>query len=182
MYDAQNTLWFFAICLSAETQCQVAMLYDRICDNWTLDRRRPLNTSRLHITLFPLGSFISGPQRAVSAAQEAAGSIAFSAFEVCLDRAITRHGTHLALTADTPCGALFSFQQKLYMAMRLAGVRPRRDWKFDPHITLRYSEHTLVDQQIAPISWTVSEFTLIESLQGKTVHNHLHKWPLSQAA
>lgn len=181
MRSAHMPLWFFGLCLSAEAQQRTVTLFDHLCEDWLLDTQPAPVANRLHITLFPIGSFIDSPQRTVADACAAADSVDFAPFDVSFDRAINRHGTHIALTADKRCDALFAFQQKLHLAMRLAGVRPRRSWTFDPHVTLRYDEHILVDQPVPPVSWRVSEFVLIKSLQGRTMHKHLRKWSLNGA-
>jgi len=46
---------------------------------------------------------------------------------------------------------------------------------FTPHVTLLYDPRSVEEHPIEPISWTVSEFVLIHSMQG---HAHLARWPL----
>jgi RNA 2',3'-cyclic 3'-phosphodiesterase len=175
-------LWFFALCLPAEVQSQAVALFDGLCDDWLLDKRRALIASRLHITAFPIGSFVQSPQRTITDACAAADTISFAPFEVSFDRVITwrtRDRSYLVLTADRGCEALLAFQHKLHTAIRLAGVRTTRNWGFRPHVTLRYNESIIVDQQVPPLTWRVDEFVLIESLTGQTIHRHHRKWPLT---
>ncbi len=162
---------------SVPSHCSIACVRD-----WLFDTQPAPITRRLHVTLLPpLGSFVDAPPGAIADACAAAGSIGCSPFDVSFDRAINRRGTQIALTADKPCDALFSFQQKLHLTMRLAGMRAVKGWTFDPHVTLRYRENILVDQPVQPVSWRVDEFVLIESLQGRTIHNHRRTWSLGGA-
>ena len=181
MRNAHMPLWFFGLCLSAEAQQRTTTLFDRLCEEWLFDVEPAPITRRLHVTLFPLGPLGDTPPGAVADACAAAGAIGGSPFEVSFDRAINRRGTQIALTADRPCDALFSFQQKLCAALRPVGLRAVKGWRFDPHVTLRYRENILVDQPVPPVSWRVDEFVLIESLQGRTIHNHRRRWSLGAA-
>ena len=178
MRNAHMPLWFFGFCLSAEAQQRTVTLFDRLCEDWLFDAEPAPITHRLHVTLFPLGSLADAPPGAVADSCAAAGSVDGAPFEVSFDRAINRRGTQIALTADRPCDALFSFQQKLCAALRHVGMRAVKGWTFDPHVTLRYRENILVDQPVPPISWRVDEFVLIESLKGRTIHNHRRRWSL----
>jgi len=177
MSIAHTRLWFFGLCLSAETEQRDVALFDRICEDWLLERRQ-LAASRLHITAYPIGSFIHSPQRMIADACAAADAISLTPFDVSFDRVVTWKGSNLVLTADGGCDALLSFQHKLPTAMRLADIRPAKGWTFRPHVTLRYNEHTLVDQEVPRLTWRVSEFVLIESLRGQTIHDHRRRWPL----
>lgn len=185
MRNAHMPLWFFGLCLSAEAQQRTVTLFDRLCEDWLFDTQPAPITRRLHVTLFPLGpmegKFADAPPGAVADACAAADSIGDSPFDVSFDRAINRRGTQIALTADRPCDALFSFQQKLCAALRHVGMRAVKGWRFDPHVTLRNRENILVDQPVSPVSWRVDEFVLIESLKGRTIHNHRRKWSLGGA-
>ena len=181
MRNAHMPLWFFGLCLSAEAQQRTATLFDRLCEEWLFDAEPAPIVRRLHVTLYPLGSLGDAPPGAVADACTAAGSVGGTPFEVSFDRAINRRGTQIALTADRPCDVLFSFQQKLCAALRHVGMRAVKGWRFDPHVTLRYRENILVDQPVPPVSWRVDEFVLIESLQGRTIHNHRRKWSLGGA-
>ena len=182
MEYTRDLLWFFGICLSAEARPRAVELVDRLCDDWLLDTRPSLDVRRLHVTLYPIGSFLDSPARTIANACAAADTISVAPFEVSLDRAVTRTtrdgDSYLVLTSDDGCEALVSFQKRMHSAMRLAGVRTVKAWTFRPHMTLRYNEHTLVDQKVPPLTWRVDEFVLIESLRGRTIHNHLRKWPL----
>lgn len=181
MRNAHMPLWFFGLCLSAEAQQRTVTLFDRLCEDWLLEAQPAPIAHRLHVTLFPIGPCTHPAQGDVADACAAADSIGFAPFDISFDRAINRHGTHIALTADKPCDALLAFQQTLHIALRLAGVPTVRGWTFDPHVTLRYRENILVDQPVPPVSWRVDEFVLIKSQQGKTIHNYRRKWSLGGA-
>jgi 2'-5' RNA ligase len=49
---------------------------------------------------------------------------------------------------------------------------------FNPHITLSYDDSDVPEQKIEPISWTVSQFTLTESLLGKHKHIERGRWQI----
>lgn len=185
MRNAHMPLWFFGLRLSAEAQQRTVTLFDRLCEDWLFDAQPAPITRHLHVTLFPLGSLVGSlgdaPPGAVADACAAAGSVGGSPFDVSFDRAINRRGRQIALTADRPCDALFSFQQKLCAALRHVGMRAVKGWRFDPHVTLRDRENILVDQPVPPVSWRVDEFVLIESLKGRTIHNRRRRWSLGAA-
>jgi RNA 2',3'-cyclic 3'-phosphodiesterase len=183
MEYTRDLLWFFGICLAAEARAQVVEMVDGLCDDWLLDKRPSLDGRRLHLTVYPIGSFLDSPAQTIANACAAADTISVAPFEVSLDHAVTRTtrsgDSHLVLTADHDCEALIAFQQRMHRAMRQVGVRTVKGWSFRPHMTLRYNEYTLVDQKVPPLTWRVDEFILIESLRGRTIHNHLRKWPLT---
>ncbi len=47
-----------------------------------------------------------------------------------------------------------------------------------PHVTLAWSEVFVPEQRIEPVTWTGSEFVLIDSLKGVGRHQILGRWPL----
>jgi 2'-5' RNA ligase len=52
---------------------------------------------------------------------------------------------------------------------------------FTPHVTLLYDRLIVPSQSIEPVSWRVTDFTLVRSLLGRTIHVPLERWALSGA-
>jgi len=52
---------------------------------------------------------------------------------------------------------------------------------FTPHVTLLYDRLVVPPQAIEAVSWRVTEFTLVRSLLGRTIHIPLERWALSGA-
>jgi hypothetical protein len=66
MSTAPIPLWFFALCPPAEAQSQAVKLFHGLCRDWLLDKQLALIPNRLHITGFPIGSFVQSPQRMIA--------------------------------------------------------------------------------------------------------------------
>ena len=61
-------------------------------------------------------------------------------------------------------------------ALRAAGLDCRLG--STPHVTLAWSDRAVPKQRIEPVTWTASEFVLIDSLRGAGLHKILARWPL----
>ena len=49
---------------------------------------------------------------------------------------------------------------------------------FTPHVTLLRDRRLLPLKAVVPIEWTVTQFVLVHSLLGKTIHRPLARFPL----
>ncbi|HEX4096866.1 MAG TPA: hypothetical protein VHX64_09060, partial [Caulobacteraceae bacterium] len=58
---------------------------------------------------------------------------------------------------------------------------PPTDPPQPPHVTLLYEQDRRVRVPIAPVTWDVREFTLVESLVGRTEYIRHKSWPLLPA-
>jgi len=146
---------------------------------------KPVAPERLHITLNHLGDHAGVPQDMVALAQEAAGTLAMSPFDVVFDRVVSFGGK----PGNLPCvlrggdglDQLRGFQQTLAAAMRKTGSRLGKwaEANFTPHVTLLYDRQSVAEQAIEPVRWTVREFALVHSLLGRTQHVVLRRWLLA---
>ena len=138
---------------------------------------KPLLPHRLHVTLHDLGGYTELPQEIVSAAMRAGDALAFDAFEVVFDSALSypSSGTYV-LSGDAGTYQLVAFHQALGDAMRDQGLRVKRG--FTPHMTLVYDRHPVAKHPIEPMRWVAQEFVLIKSHVGKGLYDLLGRWPL----
>ena len=102
-------------------------------------------------------------------------------FKVEFDRVVSFSGNHgqraLVLTSDGDGVAGFMrLQEALKHALMKAGLRLPQQSSSSPHLTMMYDENRTCDFAIEPIGWTVSRFTLVDSLIGQSRHVHLGQW------
>ena len=104
-------------------------------------------------------------------------TVALAPFRFVVDRLVG--GTHWALLVPSePVRGIEAFQQRLSVALMIGGLRPRSGWRFHPHITLRHGAQPGLDRPIDPISWTVEDLLLVDSVVGKGRHDVLARWTL----
>lgn len=131
---------------------------------------------RLHISLFSFGGL---PERAISAAREAAADVRAEQFEVSFDRTASFRGKSgnrpFVLIGRDGLSRLLSFRQMLAVALARRGLRGVASTRFTPHVTLLYGAHGVEEYPIEPIFWTVTEFVLIHSMKG---HAYVARWSL----
>jgi 2'-5' RNA ligase len=135
-----------------------------------------IKPERLHISLFFLGGL---PDDVVQTACDAAKAVRIPPFEVSFDRTVSFRGNPssrpFVLTGEDGLIRLKSFRRALGAAIAGCGLRRVAKTNFTPHVTLLYDKRDVAEHPIAPISWTVSDFVLIHSLNR---HDHLARWPL----
>ena len=85
---------------------------------------------------------------------------------------------HILLRASDGAPALHAFHEKLTKALVRAGMRRWLAWNFNPHVTLSYGACAVHERAIEPVSWTVRDFGLIESLYGPHRHIERGRWML----
>ena len=134
---------------------------------------RSVDPDRLHITLHHLGDFADQiPPSLIPAVNVAMATVKMQPFEVVCDRVGGTKGPFL-LRASDGSPALKIFRQTLSAALIEAGLRRYIDPAFNPHVTLSYDFSDAPEHIIEPISWTVRQFVLIESLLGR--HRHIER-------
>ena len=141
-----------------------------------------LPPERLHVSLFSVGGFSGAyPPAVINAAKAVADTVSMAPFTVAFNRVTSFAGGNgrqaLVLTGDEGVAGLVRFQQVLSLAMKKAGLGLRQKERFTPHVTMMYADHKC-DFAIEPISWTVDEFVLVDSLWGQSRHVQLGRWPL----
>jgi 2'-5' RNA ligase len=134
---------------------------------------RPVDPDRLHITLHHLGDFADQiPPSLMPTVNVAMATVKMQPFEVVCDRVSGTRGPFL-LRASDGSPALKIFRQTLSAALIEAGLRLYINPVFNPHVTLSYDFSDAPEHIIEPISWTVRQFVLIESLLRQ--HRHIER-------
>jgi 2'-5' RNA ligase len=143
---------------------------------------KPLETARLHVSLYGMGSYGTVfPARDVEAWLRAAETVRMAPFDVVFDRIATFGGEDnpLVLKAGAESGivGVQRFLQVLGEALADAcgGIKALRK---TPHMTVSYGGIRLAETPIERIRWTAGEFVLIDSHVGAHLHEVLGCWPL----
>ena len=143
---------------------------------------RPRPAELLHVSLVGVGDFAGPlPISVIEAAKAGAGTLRIAPFDVTFSSVASYGGNAIALQACTGDGALVTFREALRLALWKAGVRlPEKGGHngFNPHVTMAYGER-VPELSVDPISWTVDEVVLIDSLVGQSKHVALGRWSLS---
>jgi 2'-5' RNA ligase len=178
MFEAKPTnRLFLGIWPDLPLALEVAKLAQQLrCDG--MMRGRPVDTDRLHLTLFHLGDFAEQlPPSLVPAVIGAMEGLALEPFEVIFDH-IEGFGRHLLLRPSDELPALRRFRATLGEALIRAGLRRYVAPSYSPHVTLSYDPSDLPEIAVKPISWTVRGFHLVESLLGEHRHIQRGSWAL----
>ncbi len=174
---------FFAVHPDAHTAQRIVELTRALRGRAGL-RGSPLPAARLHVTLHHLGDYRGLPQAVIDAAAGAAAQVAMPPFAIRFDRV----GSFTSRARKRPCvllgesedanRALCELQNQLAARLRAAGLAPRTEGRFTPHLTLCYDERGLAAEAVAPVEWTVQRFALVHSLIGRGEHRVLAAWSL----
>lgn len=167
---------FFALWPSAPMQAALAAAARPTIDS--LRSGRPVPRENLHLTLAFLGSV---PESSVEVLEDAARRLdRTSALTVTFDALEywARAEILCAAARSTPEAAAFA--EALKQALLAKGFAP--DLKpFRPHVTLaRQVQRRPSERTLAPVSWTFSEFALIESRSSPegSLYSVVASWPL----
>ncbi|MFT4184135.1 MAG: 2'-5' RNA ligase family protein [Rhizobium sp.] len=143
---------------------------------------KPRRADLSHITLYEIGSFRGLPEEAAFAAMQAASTVRMRSFQAVFDRAVSFGGGDnrpLVLWNKDGNAEMRALYRELDEAMQLTGFARHRGRPFEPHMTLLYRGHLIPEVMLdTPITWTVRDFVLINSLQGLSRHEHLGYWLL----
>lgn len=143
-------------------------------------RGRTLGLKRLHVTLEFFGTYRRMPWGFVEQIVRALDGFQFDAFDVAFDAAASftdkPFNRPLVLLGEVGVETLKAFQHRLSAALAEAGLcdGPYPDYR--PHVTLLYDDRIVPPQRVAPVTWRVREFVLVQSVQGKTLHIPLARW------
>ena len=161
--------YFVALRPPAEAVGEMERIQRRIA---IADRVAP---ARLHMTLFITEDYESEPPALGARMQAALDRVRADSFDLALDRIGHRGGS--VVPARAP--ALRRFQKAVAGALTGAGIAPRKEWAFNPHVTLGYDAlPAFAGRPIDPISWRAQDFVLIHSLLRLTMHRTLGRWQL----
>lgn len=137
---------------------------------------KPLMPHRLHVTVHKLGEYAEVPEDLIAAAMRAGDALAFDAFEVAFDCAMSfpSAGT-CVLSGHEGTRQLTAFYEELGESMRSQGLRAGRS--FAPSMALVYDKHFVAEHSIVPVCWMAREFVLIKSHIGTGKYDLLGSWP-----
>jgi 2'-5' RNA ligase len=142
----------------------------------------PLESHRLHVSLFAVGAYLrTRPAADVERWRAAAASVGSAPFEVAFDRIATFGGAGrpLVLKAadDGALPGLQALYESLGVALANAGehITQRR---ITPHMTLSYHGRPMPETAIEPLRWRAHELVLIDSHVGLHHHEVLGRWRL----
>jgi RNA 2',3'-cyclic 3'-phosphodiesterase len=138
---------------------------------------------RLHVTLNFFGNHVGLPQGLLQALSDAAGELRFEPFDVVFDRVMSfkagggRKPPFVLRGGDEGLAPLMHFRREIDDALARRRLAHSFDLRFTPHVTLMYGHKMVMEQAVAPITWRVSEFVLIDSLIGHGQHIVMGRWP-----
>ncbi|QGX41109.1 RNA 2',3'-cyclic phosphodiesterase [Permianibacter aggregans] len=176
---------FLALFPPADVAANISSQLHRVCESSGINGRA-VRTERLHLTLHHVGDFPGLPAETLRQAISAGEILAASPVEVMLDKVSCFDSNPrkpmLVLTGGDN-EALRGLQQQLLRCLARYLPRFKPSTNFTPHVTILYGDPAQgcmrhAEQTIEPIRWQATEFVLVHSLLGKTVHRHLARWPL----
>lgn len=143
---------------------------------------KPVEASRLHLTLFHLGDYTELPPGLVMQAAEALAQAEAEPFTIRFDQigSFNHRSSHgdFVLGASDGNEALHAMRQQLARQLNAVALSAYTKGAFTPHMTLAYNRPTVPFQPIEPVLWPAHEVVLMHSLLGKTRHIRLADKPL----
>jgi 2'-5' RNA ligase len=177
----RNSL-FFALLPEPEVADRIEALGARLRTRYGLSGRL-IPARRLHVAALPIADYAALLEYDVSAAMEAAQSVAAKPFDIGFNRLRSLEedgGQPLVLCCGEGQGAFAQLRKSLLAALRANDYDGTAPADRAPHITLLHDrlalDETFLDE---PIGWTVREFALVYSLYGEGRHTQLGRWPLT---
>lgn len=177
---------FFCLRPDAATAQRLSEVSDQIALNFGL-RVRPPRTERLHVTLHHLGWYDDAVAEQAGAmaevrtlAESAAKALRHEPTRVDFDELLSfrrkPRNLPLVLSGGACLDAVRAMRAALGQRLHAAGLRI--DPHFTPHLTLFYDNTPIEPQPFFVPGWDASDFHLIDSLQGRSTHVALGRWPL----
>ena len=147
---------------------------------------RVLDPGRMHVTLAMLGNYRrEAPAGLIDMAKRVASRARFGAFDVVFDRAAPfvreKPKRPVVMLGGKGVSSFVALHRGLGVLFGEAGLTRGPAVDFTPHVTLLYDRLVVPPQAIEAVSWRVTEFTLVRSLLGRTIHIPLERWALSGA-
>jgi len=143
---------------------------------------RPVAPDRLHISLNFVADLAAPDPQVVDRASAAVAGVAFPAFAVALDRMVTwgrgEGARPIVMRSDDGLLGVEGLHRTLHGALAQAGLAPRRERAFEPHLTLLRDKAVVPLEFVDTVAWTAREFVLLNSVRGEGRHEVLGRWPL----
>ena len=144
---------------------------------WLAPARHRVAADRLHVTLNLIGNWPSLPPGLVDALVSVGDSIGAPPFRIVFDQ-LCGNGEVALLRPSEAVPALDALRRRLADALARAGLGIRHGARFSPHVTLAHRAGRGLNEWAEPVSWTVRDFVLIESLVPLTRHVLRGRWRL----
>jgi 2'-5' RNA ligase len=171
---------FFALQPDAPAAERIARLTADLRKRLSLSGK-PVAGPRLHLSLNFVGGFRGPPPRAaIDKANQAVAEVVVRPFAVALNRVESWKGDPhpLVLAGEDEVIGVEGLHTTLHKALRAVEMAPRREPEVSPHMTLLWDRREVPAECVEPITWTVREFVLIDSVFGEGRHEVLGRWPL----
>jgi 2'-5' RNA ligase len=140
-------------------------------------RMRAVRADRYHLTLQFLGDYEALTEGMQASLVAAATQVAAPpAFELLLDR-VGSFGAGRVVwlgCGDVP-PQLERLHRQLGEALADAGMAPRVEAGFVPHVTVHRNARRPIDGRLQPLRWQVRDFVLVDSTAGE--YRLLGRWP-----
>lgn len=141
----------------------------------------PIGVDRLHVSLHPLKQDCVWEDELIERTCRTVANIE-APFEVTFDTVATfggHFGQHaMVLRGGRSNAALDGFWRHLGLALTDTGLGQIGSRAFTPHVILLHDHRSVADHAVEPITWTVTEFFLVQSLVGESRHVVQRRWPL----
>lgn len=138
---------------------------------------KPVEASRLHVTLFHLGDYTALPPGLIAQAAEALARLEMEPFNIRFDQigSFNNRSSHgdFVLTSSGGNDALHALRQQLAAHLNAAALTQFTRGSFTPHMTLAYNRQAVPFQPIDPVVWPAHDVVLVHSLLGKTTHTRV---------
>lgn len=156
----------------------MALLGSSLCREYKLSGE-PTEFNRVHVTLGKACCFGRLSPGTLADIDRVASNLSMPPFLAGLDHVknFGREKGALVLCGGEGVVGIRMLRDELATGMRMIGLArwPRR---YEPHATLNYKHCSLPRRDIEEIRWTVSELTLICSLEGRHLHRVIGRWQL----
>ncbi|RUL71057.1 RNA 2',3'-cyclic phosphodiesterase [Dyella choica] len=143
---------------------------------------KPVEASRLHVTLFHLGDYTELPPGLATQAADALTRLEVEPFSICFDQIGSFGNRHshgdFVLTGSDGNETLRVLHRQLAVHLNAAALNQYTKGSFTPHMTLAYNKPAVPFQPIEPVVWPAHEVVLIHSQLGKTKHIRMADKPL----
>ncbi|MEO8114047.1 MAG: 2'-5' RNA ligase family protein [Phenylobacterium sp.] len=180
MATGKNRL-FFALRPEAAPAAEARRLAERLRRAHGL-AARPVASERLHISLNFLAALSRPDPQVIDRAKAAVADVRTPAFVVALDRVGTWGrgvgARPVVIHADDGVTGVRRLHAAIHAALAGAGLVRRLEPEIEPHLTLLRDTVAVPLEFIAPVSWRVGEFVLLNSPRNEGRHEVLGRWPL----
>jgi 2'-5' RNA ligase len=115
-------------------------------------------------------------------AKALADKVSERAFAVTLNHVQGWKSETLVLLGDEGVIGAELLYAALHKALAIGSMAPRREPQMWPHVSLLRDKAQVPKTFVDPISWTASEFVLLDSVFGEGRQEVLGRWPLVKQA